>query len=101
VALGCGVGLFLAGSAAFRHALRIGPERYRLAAAGACLAASALGVTVSVAAEMALLTVIVAVSLAAERRGTLAGEGRAAARQDGGRGAGEGGAAAGADSVGA
>jgi hypothetical protein len=72
VALGCGVGLFLAGSAAFRHALRIGPERYRLAAAGACLAASAVGVTVSVAAEMALLILIVAVSLAAERRGTLA-----------------------------
>ena len=33
VAMGCGVALFLAGSAAFRHALRIGPERYRLAAA--------------------------------------------------------------------
>jgi len=72
VALGCGVGLFLAGTAAFRHALRIGAERYRLAGAGACLAASALGVTVSVAAEMALLILIVAVSLAAERRGTLA-----------------------------
>ena len=28
VALGCGVALFLAGSVAFRHALRIGPERY-------------------------------------------------------------------------
>ena len=57
---------------AFRHALRIGPERYWLAAAGACLAASALGVTVSVAAEMGLLILIVAVSLAAERQGTLA-----------------------------
>jgi hypothetical protein len=68
------VGLFLAGSAAFRHALRIGPERYRLTAAAACLGASALGVTVSAAAEIALLTVIVAVSLAAERRGTLAAE---------------------------
>ena len=68
VALGCGVALFLAGSAAFRHALGIGAERYRLAAAAACLAVSVLGVTVSVAAEMALLTVIVAVSLAAELR---------------------------------
>jgi low temperature requirement protein LtrA len=68
VALGCGVALFLAGSAAFRHALRIGPLRYRLAAAAACLAASAVGVTVSVTAEMALLVLIVAVSLAAERR---------------------------------
>ncbi len=77
VALGCGVALFLAGSAAFRHALRIGPGRFRLAAAALSLAASAVGVTVSVAAEMALLTLIVAVSLAAERRGTLVGENRA------------------------
>jgi low temperature requirement protein LtrA len=68
VALGCGVGLFLAGTAAFRHALRIGAGRYRLAAAAACLAASALGVTVSVAAEMVLLTLIVAAALAVERR---------------------------------
>jgi low temperature requirement protein LtrA len=72
VALGCGVALFLAGSAAFRHALRIGPRSYRLAAAAACLAASAVGVTVSVAAEMALLTAIVAVALAAERRSATA-----------------------------
>jgi low temperature requirement protein LtrA len=75
VALGCGVGLFLAGSAAFRHALRIGAERYRLAAAAACLAASALGVAVSVAAEMALLTAIVAVSLAGEGRVAAGGAG--------------------------
>jgi low temperature requirement protein LtrA len=68
VALGCGVALFLAGSAAFRHALRIGPERYRLAAAVLALAASAVGVTLSVAAEMALLTLIVAAALVAERR---------------------------------
>ena len=40
VAMGCGVALFLAGSAAFRHALRIGPGRYRLAAAAVALAAS-------------------------------------------------------------
>ena len=68
VALGCGVGLFLAGTVAFRHALRIGAEQYRLAAAGACVAASALGVTVSAAAEMALLTVIVAAALMVESR---------------------------------
>jgi low temperature requirement protein LtrA len=68
VALGCGVALFLAGSAAFRHALGIGAERYRLAAAAACLASSVLGVTVSVAAEMALLVLIVAAALAAELR---------------------------------
>ncbi len=69
VALGCGVALFLAGSAAFRHALRIGPRSRRLAAAAVSLAASAVGVAVSVAAEIALLTLIVAAALAAERRG--------------------------------
>jgi low temperature requirement protein LtrA len=68
VALGCGVALFLAGSAAFRHALQIGAERYRLAAAVLCLAVSAVGVTLSVAAEIALLTVIVAAALAVEQR---------------------------------
>ena len=55
VAMGCGVALFLAGSAAFRHALRIGPGRYRLTAAAVALAASWVGVTLSVAAEMAVL----------------------------------------------
>jgi low temperature requirement protein LtrA len=68
LAMGCGVALFLAGSAAFRHALRIGAERYRLTAAVVSLAASWVGVTLSVAAEMALLTVIVAAALMAERR---------------------------------
>jgi len=74
VAMGCGVALFLAGTAAFRHALRIGAERYRLAAAAVCLAASAVGVTVGVAAEMALLTVIVAVALVLEGRTVRTGE---------------------------
>ena len=64
VAMGCGVALFLAGSAAFRHALRIGPGRYRLTAAAVALAASWVGVTLSVAAEMAVLTLIVAAALA-------------------------------------
>ena len=67
-ALGCGVGLYLAGNAAFRHALRIGTQRYRLAAAAVAVAASVVGVTLSVAAEIALLTVIVAAALALERR---------------------------------
>jgi len=67
-ALGCGVGLYLAGNAAFRHALRIGTQRYRLAAAAVAVAASMVGVTLSVAAEIALLTVIVAAALALERR---------------------------------
>ena len=67
-ALGCGVGLYLAGNAAFRHALRIGTQRYRLAAAAVAVAASAVGVTLSVAAEIALLTVIVAIALVLEIR---------------------------------
>jgi low temperature requirement protein LtrA len=75
VVMGCGVALFLAGSAAFRHALRIGPGRYRLTAAVVALAASWIGVTLSVAAEMAVLTLIVAAALAAERRGSKGGLG--------------------------
>jgi len=72
VAMGGGVALFLAGSAAFRHALRIGPGRYRLTAAVVALAASWVGVTLSVAAEMALLTLIVAAALAVEQRAVVA-----------------------------
>jgi low temperature requirement protein LtrA len=68
VAMGCGVALFLAGSAAFRHALRIGPGRYRLTAAVVALAASWVGVSLSVAAEIALLIAIVAAALALEYR---------------------------------
>ena len=77
VAMGCGVALFLAGSAAFRHALRIGPGRYRLAAAVVAVAASWVGVTLSVAAEIALLILIVAAALVAERRAALLAERRA------------------------
>ena len=72
VAMGGGVALFLAGGAAFRHALRIGPGRYRLTAAVVALAASWVGVTLSVAAEMALLTLIVAAALAVEQRAVVA-----------------------------
>jgi len=71
VAMGCGVALFLAGSAAFRHALRIGPGRYRLTAAVVALVASWVGVSLSVAAEMAVLTLIVAAALAVEHRAAL------------------------------
>ena len=67
LALGGGVALYLAGDAAFRHVLRIGTQRSRLVAAAAALAASAVGVTWSAAAEIALLVVIVAAALAADR----------------------------------
>jgi low temperature requirement protein LtrA len=67
LALACGVALFLTGNAAFRHVLRIGAQRSRTAAAAAALAASAVGVTWSVAAEIALLTAIVAAALVSDR----------------------------------
>jgi low temperature requirement protein LtrA len=69
LALAGGVALYLAGDVAFRHALRIGPLRYRAAAAVVSLAVWAVGVTVSVAAEIALLTVIVAAALTVEGQG--------------------------------
>jgi low temperature requirement protein LtrA len=70
LALAGGVALYLAGDVAFRRALRIGPQRYRTAAAVVALAVSAVGVTASVAAEIALLAVIVAAALAAEPKPT-------------------------------
>ena len=66
LALAGGVALYLAGDVAFRSALRIGRQRYRTAAAVVALAVSTLGVTVSVAAEIALLTLIVAATLIIE-----------------------------------
>jgi low temperature requirement protein LtrA len=67
LALGGGVALFLAGDVVFRHALDIGPLRYRAGAAVASLAACAIGLASS-AAEIALLAVVVTVTLVAERR---------------------------------
>ncbi|MBV9096339.1 MAG: low temperature requirement protein A [Streptosporangiaceae bacterium] len=69
LALGGGVALYLAGDAAFRRALRIGTQRYRAGAAAAALAATAVGIAAGVTAQLALLTVIVAAALAAERHG--------------------------------
>jgi low temperature requirement protein LtrA len=68
LALAGGVALYLAGDVAFRHALRIGTQRYRAAAAVAALAAAAVGVTLSVAGQIALLTLIVAAALVVERQ---------------------------------
>jgi low temperature requirement protein LtrA len=75
LALAGGTALYLAGDAAFRRVLRIGTQRYRAAAAAAALAVSAVGAALSVTAEIALLTVIVAAALAVER--VLAGRGEA------------------------
>ena len=76
LALAGGVALYLAGDVAFRHALRIGVWRYRAAAAVAALAAAAVGTWFSVAAEIALLTLIVAAALVVERRASPRGQRR-------------------------
>jgi low temperature requirement protein LtrA len=75
LALGGGVALYLAGDIAFRHSLSIGGPRGskaglraqlpRLVAAVAALAVTPVGVTLNVAAEIALLTAIVALALVA------------------------------------
>ncbi len=66
IALACGAALFLAGDAWFRHALRIGPARPRIVAALAALATAALGATVAVEAQLAVLVAGIAAMLSAE-----------------------------------
>ncbi len=70
LALGGGVALYLAGDIAFRHALGIGGPGFRgqlprVLAAVAALAVTPVGTTLNVAAEIALLTAIVALALVA------------------------------------
>ena len=79
MALASGVALFVSGSAAFRRALRIGTQPYRVTAAAVSLVASVVGLTVSVAAEIALLTVIVAAALVVEDSSRARGDVRPAA----------------------
>ena len=66
VAVASGAALFLAGSAWFRRALRIGPVTLRLAGAGFALATAALGATVSTEAQLAVLLAGIVAMLAAE-----------------------------------
>jgi low temperature requirement protein LtrA len=68
LAVGGGAALFLAGSAWFRRALRIGPVTLRLACAAFALATAALGAAVSVEAQFAVLLAGIVAMLAAERR---------------------------------
>jgi low temperature requirement protein LtrA len=68
LAIGGGAALFLAGHAAFRRALRLGPAWPRLVAALFALATAALGVTVAVEAQLIVLLAGLAGLLAAERR---------------------------------
>jgi low temperature requirement protein LtrA len=67
IALSGGVALFLAGDAWFRAALRIGTPWPRLATAAFALAATALGATVAVEAQLAVLLGALVAMLAAER----------------------------------
>jgi low temperature requirement protein LtrA len=79
IAVAGGAALFLAGSAWFRSALRIGPVALRLAGAGFALATAALGAGVSVEAQGAVLLAGIVAMLAAERRASA----RAGAQADG------------------
>ena len=65
--------LFLAGHAAFRRALHLGPVRPRLVTALFALATAALGATVAIEAQLIVLLAGLAAMLAIERlRGTSA-----------------------------
>ena len=67
VAVAGGAALFLAGSAWFRWALRIGPIALRLAGAGFALATAAVGATVNAEVQLAVLLTGIVAMLAAER----------------------------------
>jgi low temperature requirement protein LtrA len=66
-AVACGAALFLAGSAWFRWALRIGPLALRLAGAGFALATAAIGAAVNAEVQLAVLLAGIAAMLVAER----------------------------------
>jgi len=73
LAIGGGVALFLAGQAAFRRALQLGPVWPRLVTALFALATAALGATVAIEAQLIVLLAGLAAMLTAERlRGTSA-----------------------------
>ncbi len=66
VTLAAGAALFLAGDVAFRRLLGLGPVLIRSITAAAVLATIALGVAVSVEAQLALVTAMLAAMLVAE-----------------------------------
>jgi low temperature requirement protein LtrA len=67
LAIGGGAALFLAGQAAFRWALRLGPVWLRLVTALFALATAALGATVAIEAQLIVLLAGLAAMLAGER----------------------------------
>ena len=68
LALSGGVALFLAGDALFREAVAVSPQRYRVAAAVACLAVWPAGVAVGSSVQIALTAAIVTAALWLEAR---------------------------------
>jgi low temperature requirement protein LtrA len=66
VVLAAGTALFLAGEVTIRRRLRIGPARYRAAAGVLALATIPAGALSSLSVQVAILTVILAIMLAAE-----------------------------------
>ena len=78
LAVAGGAALFLAGSAWFRWALRIGPVALRLTGAGFALATAALGVAVSAEAQGAVLLAGIVAMLVAERRASMRARAEAA-----------------------
>ena len=67
VALAAGAAAFLAGDAAIRRLLRIGPVRLRSAAAVLALATALIGAFVALEAQVAVLTLLLAGTLVLER----------------------------------
>jgi low temperature requirement protein LtrA len=66
--LGAGVGLYLAGSVAFRIALRIRPIAYRMCTAAAAMTTLVLGVLVAALAQLIGLVILLVAMLAVEAR---------------------------------
>ena len=67
VALAAGAAAFLAGDAAIRRLLRIGPVRLRAAAAALALATALIGALVALEVQVAALALLLAGTLILER----------------------------------
>jgi low temperature requirement protein LtrA len=68
--LAAGVAVYLAGEVAFRRALRLGPFRTRLLAAGLAVATAPVGLTAGYVAQLTLLVLLLTGMLTFERRAT-------------------------------
>jgi low temperature requirement protein LtrA len=61
-----GIAVFLAGDVGFRRTLRLGPDRFRVAAAVLCLATIPLGLKASAVFQLSFLGIVLCGALAAE-----------------------------------